>query len=59
MGKKLWYDVEVECIKYDALSTMLVGEKDIIARVKSKGLAIITAQSIKRVYGERFNVTVK
>ena len=59
MGKKLWYDVEIECIKYDTLSNMLVGEKDIIAHVKSKGLAIITAQSIKQVYGERFNVTVK
>ena len=60
MSKKLWYSIEIECVKYDALSTMLVGEKNIVAKVKSKGLAILIAKNLENVYKtDQFKISIK
>ena len=50
MAKKIWYNVEVECIKESANCTMRKGEKEVIAKVKSKGLAHVTAIGMKSIY---------
>ena len=50
MRKKEWYNIEIECIKFNPSIEMRVGEKKIVARVKSYGLAYATAQTISGIY---------
>lgn len=59
MSKKIWFDVVIECVKYNPDSTLKVGEVDTLARVKSKGLAFIVAIELQKFYGEDFKVTIK
>lgn len=59
MAKKIWFDVVIECIKYNPDSVLQVGEVDTLARVKSKGLAFIVACELQEFYGECFKVTIK
>ena len=70
MAAKQWYQIEIECMKYQASSTMLVGEKNIVAKVKSEGLAYkvasgadsrtILATSLQEIYKtEYFKITIK
>lgn len=57
---KQWYTIETECIKYNASLSMLVGEKIIVAKVKSKGLAYYTAQTLENIYKpEYFKISIK
>ena len=59
MSKKQWYQIEIECIKFNPSFDMKVGEKQIVAKVKSQGLAYITANTIKDVYKDNCAVTIK
>lgn len=57
--KKQWYEIEIECIKFSPAFNMKVGEKEIVAKVKSKGLAFIAANSIAKIYDGICYVTIK
>ena len=57
--KKQWYQIEVECIKFDPSLTCKVGEKTVLAKVKSYGLAYAAAQAISQTLGESFTITIK
>lgn len=59
MAKKEWYNIEIECIKFDPSLTMRVGEKQIVARVKSYGLAYAVAQTVSGIYKDNCSVTIK
>ena len=58
--KKQWYVIEIECIKYKSGMTFLVGQKEEIAKIKSKGLAFIVANDLEKTYPpEFFNLIIK
>lgn len=58
--KKQWYLIEIECIKFNPFCTLKVGEKNIVAKVKSKGLAFLTAKNLESVYKpDDFKITIK
>lgn len=59
MAKKEWYTVEIECIKFNPSMNMDIGEKRIVAKVKSKGLAFVTANAIAKLYDGYCYVTIK
>ena len=50
MAAKQWYTIEIECIRFNACHTMQVGEKMVIAKVKSLGLAHVVCAEIRKVY---------
>lgn len=50
MAKKEWYLIQVECIKFNPSLDLKVGEKVIVAKVKSYGLAYVAAKAISGVY---------
>lgn len=59
MSKKVWYQIEIECIKFNPSFDMKVGEKQIVAKVKSYGLAYAAANTIKDIYKDNCSVTIK
>lgn len=60
MSKKEWYSIEIECIKESALITYNVGEKIVIAKVKSLGLANLVCNDIRKIYTpEHFVINLK
>lgn len=59
MAKKEWYTIEIECIKFNPSFDMTIGEKQIIAKVKSYGLAYTAAQAFSAVYKDNCVVTIK
>ena len=60
MAAKQWYSIEIECIKFNAFCTMKVGEKSIVSKVRSYGLAYNVAQFLATIYSpEYFNITIK
>ena len=59
MAKKEWYTIEIECIKFNPSFNMKVGERQIIAKVKSYGVAYVTAQAISGIYKDNCAVTIK
>lgn len=59
MAKKQWYSIEIECIKFNPSIDLKVGEKHIVAKVKSYGLAYAAAQAISGVYKDNCAVTIK
>ena len=59
MAKKQWYCVEVECIRETPELTMRKGEKQIVAKVNSLGLAYVTANAIDKLYSGKCYVIVK
>lgn len=56
--EKQWYLIEIECIKFNPSIDMKIGEKQIIAKVKSQGLAYIVAQSFSEIY-KNCNIIIK
>jgi hypothetical protein len=50
MSKKIWYEIELECIKDNANFSCVAGEKQIIAKVKSVGLAYQMALKLQEIY---------
>jgi hypothetical protein len=59
MAKKEWYSIEIECIKETATFDMLLGEKQVIAKVKSMGLACFIVASIEKLYKNNCIITIK
>lgn len=50
MAKKVWYEIQVECVQYNIMGKMQVGDKMIVAKVKSKGNAIIVRNTLETIY---------
>jgi hypothetical protein len=50
MAKKVWYEIQVECVNYNLLGNMQVGDKMIVAKVKSKGNALIIRNTLETIY---------
>lgn len=50
MAKKVWYEIQVECIQFNIMGNMQVGEKMIVAKVKSKGNALIVRNTLESIY---------
>ena len=60
MSKKQWYEIQVECIKFNPTCTLLVGEKNTVAKVKSYGLAFQVANFLQSIYSkEYFDISIK
>lgn len=59
MSKKQWYQVEIECVYVSPGFNMVLGEKQVIAKVKSQGLAYTVANTIAKVYEKNCTVTIK
>lgn len=60
MAKKVWFSIEVECIKNKSCMSLAVGEKWTVAKVVSKGLAFIVADQLRSVYNpEYFKISIK
>lgn len=57
--KKQWYNIFMECIKYSPSITAKVGEINLVAKVKSEGLAHTTCKAIQESVGEYFKVYYK
>lgn len=57
--KKQWYNVYTECVKYSPSITAKVGEVNLVAKVKSEGLAYTTCKAIQESVGEYFKVYYK
>ena len=57
--KKQWYNVFMECVKYSPSITAKVGEVNLVAKVKSEGLAYTTCKAIQESVGEYFKVYYK
>lgn len=45
--KKKWYNIYMECIKYNPSITSKVGEVTQIGKIKSEGLAYTTCKAIQ------------
>ena len=57
--KKVWYEIEVECIN-NSTCDMAIGEKTVIAKVKSKGLAHVLYNKLLEVYKPNyFKIRIK
>ena len=54
MAKKVWYEIQVECVSYNLLGNMQVGDKMIVAKVKSKGNALIVRNSLETIYRQPY-----
>lgn len=50
MGKKIWYEIQLKCIKENAAFSCVVGETQTIAKVKSVGLAYQVAMKLQEIY---------
>lgn len=57
--KKQWYNIYSECVKYSPSITAKVGEVNLVAKVKSEGLAYTTCKAIQESVGEYFKVYYK
>ena len=56
MATKIWYEVRVTCPWKSGMSAEMKDE--VVAKVKSEGLAQLVKQKIKEVYGENSIVRV-
>lgn len=54
MANKQWFEIEVECIKYKDGLSCKVGHKEVVAKVKSKGLAYNVLMCMKNIYDEEY-----
>ena len=54
MAKKVWYEIQVECVSYNLLGNMQVGDKMIVAKVKSRGNALIIANTLSTIYRQPY-----
>ena len=50
MAKKVWYEIQVEATQFNIMGNMQVGDKMIVAKVKSKGNALIVRNSLETIY---------
>ena len=54
MAKKVWYEIQVECTQFNIMGNMNVGDKMIVAKVKSKGNAIILRNTLETIYRQPY-----
>ena len=54
MSKKVWYEIQLECIKESASFTCKVGDIQTVAKVKSKGLAYQVALKLEEIYRKEY-----
>ena len=54
MAKKVWYEIQVECTQRNIMSEMEIGDKMIVAKVKSKGNAIILRNTLETIYRQPY-----
>ena len=54
MAKKVWYEIQVECTQFNIMGNMQVGDKMIVAKVKSKGNALIVRNSLETIYRQPY-----
>ena len=54
MAKKVWYEIQVECVSYNLLGNMQVGDKMIVVKVKSRGNALIIANTLSTIYRQPY-----
>lgn len=57
--KKQWYNIYMECIKYNPSITVKVGEVEHIGKIKSEGLAYVTCKAIQETVKDNFKVYYK
>ena len=50
MAKKVWYEIQVECVSYNLLGNMQVGDKMIVGKIKGKGNAYIIRNTLETIY---------
>ena len=54
MAKKVWYEIQVECTQFNIMGNLQVGDKMIVAKVKSKGNAIILRNTLETIYRQPY-----
>ena len=54
MAKKVWYEIQVECTQFNIMGNLQVGDKIIVAKVKSKGNAIILRNTLETIYRQPY-----
>ena len=54
MAKKVWYEIQVECVSYNLLGNLQVGEKMIVAKVRSLGNAYIVRNTLETIYRQPY-----
>ena len=54
LAKKVWYEIQVECTQFNIMGNIQVGEKMIVAKVKSKGNAIIIRNTLETIYRQPY-----
>ena len=54
MAKKVWYEIQVECTQFNIMGNLQVGDKIIVAKVKSKGNAIIIRNTLETIYRQPY-----
>lgn len=57
--KKQWYNIYMECIKESPSITSKLGDKTLIGKIKSEGLAYVTCETVQKSVGEYFKVYYK
>ena len=57
--KKQYYNIYMECVKYNPSLTTKVGEVSCIGKIKSEGLAYVACKAIQESVGENFKVYYK
>lgn len=56
---KIWYEVIAKCVDNKNCDVNCnIGDEEVLAKVKSKGLANITKQVFEKVYGDSFKITI-
>ena len=54
MAKKTWYEIQVEATQFNIMGNMQVGDKIIVAKVKSLGNAIILRNTLETIYRQPY-----
>ena len=54
MAKKTWYEIQVEATQFNIMGNLQVGEKMIVAKVRSLGNAIILRNTLETIYRQPY-----
>ena len=54
MAKKVWYEIQVEATQFNIMGNMQVGDKMIVAKVRSLGNAIIIRNTLETIYRQPY-----
>ena len=53
-----WYEIEATCIEENSGITARLGEKKVVAKVESYGLAYVSAMAISETLGKYFSIAI-